>query len=87
MLLRCGSIEAWEINADMQPAILAWMGSYARKTAISAYGSCFLKILCGLGDELLRVGLSMPHAFLRETCCEARLQVVPERLPHGLGKV
>ena len=63
------------------------MGSYARQTAVAAYDSCFLKLLSGLGDELLRVGLSLPHAFLRETCYEARLQVVPERLPRDLGKV
>ena len=29
----------------------------------------------------------MPYTFLRETCLEARLQVVPERLPRDLGEV
>ena len=29
----------------------------------------------------------MPCTFLRETCLEAPLQVVPERLPCDLGKV
>ena len=27
-LLRCGSVEPWYVNADAQPTILAWMGSY-----------------------------------------------------------
>ena len=86
-LLRCGSVEPWDVNADAQPTILAWMGGHARQAAIAAHGSCFLKLLSGLGDELLRVGLPTPCDFLRETCREARLQVVPERLPHDFGKV
>ena len=63
------------------------MGSYAGQTAVAAYDSCFLKLPSGLGDELLRVGLSTPFAFLREMCCEAHLQVVPKRLPRDFGKV
>ena len=86
-LLRCGSVEPWDVNADAQPTILAWMGSHARQAAIAAHGPCFLKLPSGLGDELLRVGLSTPCAFLREACCEARLQVVPERLPRDVGEV
>ena len=27
-LLRCGSVEPWYVDADAQPTILAWMGSY-----------------------------------------------------------
>ena len=27
-LLRCDSAEPWVVDADVQPAILAWMGSY-----------------------------------------------------------
>ena len=30
VLLRCGPIEPWVVDADAQPAILAWMGSYTR---------------------------------------------------------
>ena len=55
--------------------------------AVAAYGPCFLKLLDCLGDELLRVGPSLSHAFLSEMCREARLQVVPKRLPCDLGKV
>ena len=29
-LMRRGSVEPWHVNADAQPTILAWMGSYAR---------------------------------------------------------
>ena len=29
-LLRRGSVEPWDVDADVQPAILAWMGSRAR---------------------------------------------------------
>ena len=86
-LLRRDSIEPWVVDADAQPAILAWMGSYAGQAAVAAHDSRFLQLLSDLGDELLRVGPSLPHAFLRETCCKARLQVVPERLPRDLGKV
>ena len=86
-LLRCGSVEPWDVNADAQPTILAWMGSRAGWAAIAEHGPCFLKLLSGLGNELLNVGLPTPCAFLRETCCEARLQVVPERLPCEVGKV
>ena len=86
-LLRWGPVEPWKIDADAQPAILAWVGSYARQTTIAVHGSCFLKLLSGLGDELLRVGLSLPCAILRETWCEARLQAVPKRLPRDFGKV
>ena len=86
-LLRRGSVEAWEIDADMQPAILAWMGSYAGQAVIAAHDSWFQQLLSDLGDELLRVGPSLPHAFLRETCYEARLQVVPKLLPRDHGKV
>ena len=67
-LLRRDSVEPWVVDADMQPAILAWMGSYARQTVVVAYDYCFLNLLSGLGDELLRVGSSLPHAFLREMC-------------------
>ena len=86
-LLRRDSIEPWVVDADAQPAILAWMGSYTRQAAIAVHDSRFLQLLSDLGDELLRVGPSLPHAFLRKTCREARLQVVPKRLPRDLGKV
>ena len=86
-LLRRDSIEPWVVDADAQPTILAWMGSYAGQAAVAAHDSRFLQLLNDLGDELLRVGPSLPYAFLRETCREERLQVVPERLPHDLGKV
>ena len=29
-LLRCGPVEPWDVDADAQPSILAWMGSCAR---------------------------------------------------------
>ena len=86
-LLRRDSIEPWVVDADAQPAILAWMGSYARQAAVYRHDSRLLQLLSNLGDELLRVGPSLPYAFLRETCHEARLPVVPERLPRDLGKV
>ena len=38
-LLRRGSVEPWEVDADAQPAILAWMGSYARQATIAARDS------------------------------------------------
>ena len=83
----CGPVESWDVDADAQPAILAWMGSSVGWAAIAAHGSCFLKLLSGLVNELLNIGISMPCAFLRETCREACLQVVPERLRRDLGKV
>ena len=86
-LLRRGSIEPWYVDADAQPAILAWMGSCARSAAVAAHGSCILQLLSVPRDEPLRVWPSLPHTFLRETRLEARLQVVPERLPRDLGKV
>ena len=85
--MRCGPVEPWDVDADVELTTLAWVGSGARWAAVAAYCSCFLKLLSGLGDELLRVGPFLPHAFLRETCCEARLELVPERLPRDLGKV
>ena len=36
-LLRCGPVEPWDVDADAQSAILAWMGSYAGQTVITAY--------------------------------------------------
>ena len=54
--MRRGPVEPWYVDADAQPAILAWMGSYARQAKIAAYDSWFLKLLSDLGDELLRVG-------------------------------
>ena len=38
-LLRCGSVEPWYVDADAQPTILAWMGSYTGQTVIAAYVS------------------------------------------------
>ena len=87
MVLRRDSVEPWVVDADAQPAILAWMGSYAGQVAIAAHDSRFLQLLSDLGDELLRVGPSLSHASLREACQEACLQVVPERLPCDLGNV
>ena len=29
VLLRSGLVEPWDVDADVQPGILAWMGSYA----------------------------------------------------------
>ena len=80
-------VDSWYVDADAQPTILAWMGSYAGQAAVAAHDSRFLQLLSDLGDELLRVGPSLLYAFLRETCREARLQVVPERLPRDLRKV
>ena len=59
-LLRCGSVEPWDVDADAQPTILAWMRVHAGQAAVAAHGSCFLKPLNSLDDELLNVGLSMP---------------------------
>ena len=86
-LQRGDSIEPWYVDADAQPTILAWVGSCARWAVVAAHGSCFLKLLGSLGDELLSGGRSSPCVHLRETCREACLQVVPERLPRDLGKV
>ena len=38
-LLRRGSVEPWEIDADVQPAILAWMGSYAGQAVVAVHDS------------------------------------------------
>ena len=38
-LLRRGSAEPWVVDANTQPAILAWMGSYTMQAAIAAYDS------------------------------------------------
>ena len=46
-----------------------------------------LKLHDRLGDELLSGGHSWPCALLRVTCREARLHVVPKRLPREVGKV
>ena len=86
-LLRCGSVEPWYVDADAQLTTLAWVGSSARWAAVAAYCSCFLKLLRCLGDELLSTGRSSPGVLLRETCREARLHVVPERLPRDVGQV
>ena len=80
-LLRCGPVEPWDVDADVQPNILAC----ASRAAVAANGPRFLKLLSGLRNELLNVGLSMPYVFPRETCRESRLQVVPERLPRDVG--
>ena len=82
-LLRCGPVEPWDVDADMQLTTLAWMESSSKWAADTAYCSCFLKLLSGLGDEILRAGRSSPGVLLSETCREARLHVVPERLPRG----
>ena len=39
VLLRCGPVEPWDINADTQSAILAWMGGYAGQAAVAAHDS------------------------------------------------
>ena len=44
-LLRCSPVEPWDVDADAQPAILAWMGSRARWAAVAAHGSCILQLL------------------------------------------
>ena len=85
--LRCDPVERWDVDADAQPAILTWMGSCARWAAVAAHGPGILQLLSGLGDELLSAGRPSPCELLRETCREARLQVVPERLPRDVGKV
>ena len=41
----------------------------------------------GLGDELLGGGHFLSHVLLRNTCREARFQVVPKRLSREIGKV
>ena len=86
-LLRCGPVEPWDVDADVQPTILAWMGSHARRGAVAVHGPRFMKLVSGLGNELLSAGRPSPCVLLRETCHKARLQVVPERLPRYLGKV
>ena len=86
-LLRGGPVDPWNVDVDAQPAILAWMGSCARWAAVAAHGSCILQLLSGLGDELMSAGRSSPGVLLRETCYEACLHVVPERLPRDVGKV
>ena len=85
-LLRCGPVEPWNVDADTQTPVLARMGSYAGWwVAVPTYGPCLLKLLGGLDDELMSTGHSSPNALLRETCCEARLHMVPERLPRDVG--
>ena len=86
-LLRCGPVEPWDVDADTHSSILAWMGSCALCAAVATHDSCVLQFLSGLGDELLSGGHSLPCVLLRETCREARLQVVPKRPPREVGKV
>ena len=38
-LLRCGSVEPWYVDADAQPTILAWMGSYGGQAAAATHDS------------------------------------------------
>ena len=84
-LLRSGPVEPWDVDANMQPAILAWMGSSARWAVVAAHGSYILQLLSGLGDELLSIGLSLPGVLLRDMCREACLHVVPEHLSRDAG--
>ena len=86
-LLRRGPVEPWDVDADAQLTILARVGSYTRWAVVAAHCHCFLKLLSGLDDELLSARRSSPGALLRETCREARLHVVPERLPRDLSQV
>ena len=58
-----------------------------RWAVIAVHGPCIFQLLNGLVDELLSAECSLIDAFLRETCCKARLHVVPERLPRDVGKV
>ena len=48
-------------------------------------GSRLLKLLGCLGDELLSTSHTAPRALLVEARAEARLHVVPERLPRDVG--
>ena len=85
-LLRCGPVEPWNVDADAQLVILGKTRSCARWwAAVAAHGSCLLKLLGGLGNELLSTGHLVPSSLMREACGEACLHVVPERLPHDVG--
>lgn len=85
-LLRCASVEPWNVDIDAQFVVLARTRSYARWCAVvAAHGSRLLTLFGCLGDELLSTRHSMPRALLREACGEACLHVVPERLPPDIG--
>ena len=86
-LLRHGLVEPWHVDADAQPTILAWMWGHGGQAVAVAHDSRLMQLLGVACDELLRVWSSLPRTFLRETCLEAPLQVVPKRLPRDLGKV
>ena len=62
-LLRCGSVEPWDVDADAQPTILTWMRSHARRAAVATHGPRFLKLLSGLGNELQNVGFPRPVSY------------------------
>ena len=50
-----------------------------------ALGACLLKLLGRLGGEFPSTWHPVPCALLAEACAEARLHVVPERLPRDIG--
>ena len=47
--LRRDLIEPRVVDADAQPAILSWMGSYTGQAAVAAHDSRFLQLLSDLG--------------------------------------
>ena len=85
-LLRRSPVEPEVVDADAQLIVLTKTRSRARwRAAVAAHGSHLLKLLGCLDDELLSTRHLMPCAHLVETRVEARLHVVPERLPRDVG--
>ena len=86
-LLRCGPIESWDVDADAQLAGLVRDSSCTgrRATTFVVHVLSLLKFLDCLGDEVLSTRSLVPCALLAEARAEARLHVVPERLPRHAG--
>jgi len=88
-LLRHGSVEPWDVDADAQPPALVCHGSYAWWCGVTLASHCprLLKILDCVGDELLSTRRLALSTRLTETRDVARFQMVPERLPRDVGQV
>jgi hypothetical protein len=88
-LVRRGSVEPWDVDADPQPPALVGQGNCAWwcGVAFASHCPCLLKILDCVSDELLSARRLAPSTQLRETRDSARLQMVPERLSRDVGQV
>ena len=88
-LLICDSVESWDVDADAQSVAQAWDDNctWRCRAALAPHCPWYMQVFDGLVDELLSTWRFAPCALFAETCAEARLQMVPELLPHGVGQV